>query len=152
MRITPKFNLKADYGHIYRVRFEESYYAERSEFRSEDVPWLMIIPCHKGWGHICVRAEDRIAWCSDRRVSKSASYFRELMAIPGAKIEQDGEDGINISFPVEHLDRIAEIVKAKRRKKFSEEHKAKLAERGRAALAKVHNKPSRKNDLEIAPS
>lgn len=36
-------NLREMFGDQYRVEFEESYSAERPEFRAQEAPWLMVI-------------------------------------------------------------------------------------------------------------
>ncbi|MHB8971525.1 MAG: hypothetical protein ACYC3X_04520 [Pirellulaceae bacterium] len=51
--------------------------------------------------------------------------------MPFTTVTQDGDDGMNIVFPVEHFKTVAAIVKPRRRRRLSPEHKAKLLERGR---------------------
>jgi len=54
-------NLRERCGRRYKVVFEESYYAERPEFRVAEAAWLTIMPCQHG--HICPWGGDRLAAC-----------------------------------------------------------------------------------------
>lgn len=116
-------NLRREFGSIYRVLYEESYYAERGDHGRIPDPWLMVIPCQSG--HICPWGSNLLTYCSNGL----GPILNRVRAIPYAVVVQDGSDGANVTFPVEHFDEVAAIVKPKRRRRsMSPEHKAKLME------------------------
>jgi hypothetical protein len=116
-------NLRERFGDAYRIRHEESYAAERSEFRAAEEPWLQIIPCRHG--HIYPHGGNLLAVSTDRR----GIMARRLMALGCLTVAQDGSDGINATFPVEAFDQVAAIVRPKRRRRLTPEHRAAATER-----------------------
>jgi hypothetical protein len=114
-------NLKELFADRYRVVVEESYYAEKLEFRSAEAVWLMIIPCRNG--HICPWEPNLLAACTNSR----GAVMKRLIGI-GCEIVQDGDDGVNATFPVEAFAEVAEIMKPRKRRRLSPEHRQKLAE------------------------
>ena len=116
-------NLRERFGDAYRIRHEESYAAERSEFRAAEEPWLQIIPCRHG--HIYPWSDTLLAVSTNRR-GPVAGRIREL---PFVAVVQDGSDGINATFPVEAFDQVAAIVRPKRRRRLTPEHRAAATER-----------------------
>jgi hypothetical protein len=58
----------------------------------------------------------------------STDRLGRLLAIPGTRLLQRGDHEASVSFSLTHLTQVAEILQAKRRKKLSEEHRAKLIE------------------------
>jgi len=116
-------NLKERFGNRFKIQHEESYAAERSEFRTAQEPWLQIIPCRHG--HICPCGRSTLAACTD----KAGGVARRLKALPFTTVAQDGDDGANILFDMEHFEAVAEIIKPKRLpgpRKLTEEQRAKL--------------------------
>ena len=128
-------NLKERFGDRYRVKYEDSYYAERPEYRKEEAPWLMIIPCQNG--HICPWGGSMVAACTRRR----GPVARRLKDLPFAEAFQDGDDGVNVVFNVEHFEEVAEIMKPRRRYMVSEEEARRRAER----IAKYRFQPAEKS-------
>jgi len=121
-------NLEERFGDRYRVEFEESYYAERPEFRQDEAPWLMIIPCEHG--HICPWGESTLAACTNFR----GRVANRLKALPFTDLAQEGADGVNVLFDVKHLDQVAKIMNARRRRGrnlLPESEKQKLIGEGR---------------------
>ena len=113
-------NLKTTFGQTYRVTYEESYWAERGEHGRADEPWLQIIPC--GFGHIYPHGGNLLAVATNNR----GQIARRISQLPFVTVVQDGSDGINATFPVKHFEEIAEIVKPRRRRHLSDQHRAKL--------------------------
>jgi len=114
-------NLKERFGNRFKIQHEESYAAERSEFRTAQEPWLQIIPCRHG--HICPWGRSTLAACTD----KAGGVARRLKALPFTTVAQDGDDGANILFDMEHFEAVAEIIKPKRLpgpRKLTEEQRA----------------------------
>jgi hypothetical protein len=116
-------NLHERFGDTYRVRYEESYHAERSEFRSAEEPWLQIIPCKHG--HIYPHGGNLLAVSTNNR----GSVAKRLRSLPYVNVLQDGSDGTNAAFPIERFAEIAEIVVPKRRRRLSPKQRAAAVDR-----------------------
>ncbi|NQT16723.1 MAG: hypothetical protein HQ582_28455 [Planctomycetes bacterium] len=116
-------NLKQRFGDRYRVEYEESYRVERGENGRAEDPWLMILLCHHG--HICPWGGTQLAACTRR----PGQIVNRLKALQFTTAAQDGDDGANILFDVEHFDRVAEIMRPRRRRRMSEERRREAAER-----------------------
>ena len=117
-------NLKERFGNRFKIQHEESYAAERSEFRTAEEPWLQIIPCRHG--HICPWGGSTLAACTD----KAGGVARRLKALPFTTVAQDGDDGANILFDMEHFEAVAEIILPRKRRRLSEAGRQRLAEVG----------------------
>lgn len=122
-------DLKECFGRRYRVRYEDSYYAEYGQGARTRDPWLMIIPCQLG--HISPHGGDELLACTNRQRPITA---KRLLALPGARAVQDGEDGITVAFPASLFDQVAKIMKARRRRQLTPEQRERLAKIGREAL------------------
>jgi hypothetical protein len=101
-------------------------YGDRYKIVSEDGsrtsdPWLQILLCRRG--HICPYGGQLLMACTDRRYRHVTS---QLLAVPSARICQDADDGINLTFHVDDFDTVAEIMRPRKRRKISPEHLAKL--------------------------
>jgi hypothetical protein len=116
-------NLKKRFGRQYRVAYEESYYAEKQEFRAAEAQWLIVILCRHG--HISPWGGDKLAACT----AKAGSMAKRLKSLPFATVAQDGDDGANVVFAVEHFEEVAAIMKPRRRRRLSEAQRAAAAER-----------------------
>src|ERR1700733_11756606 len=68
-----------------------------------------------GYGHIGVHGDTIVAYCDRPRL------FPALLAIPRARVRQRGDHEIAILLAPEHLNRAAEILKARRRRRLSAE-------------------------------
>ena len=119
-------DLKELFGDRFRLEVEESYYAERPEFRREEEPWLTQIVCQ--YGHIGVWGGNLLV----ASTNKAGTVARRLKALPFVQVAQDGGDGVNVTFDLEHFEAVAEIMKPrKRRPAFAEQRAAELVEAGR---------------------
>ena len=49
--------------------------------------------------------------------------------LPFTKVAQDGDDGANTLFPVEHFEEVAKIMRPKRRRRMTEEQRRVAADR-----------------------
>jgi hypothetical protein len=125
---TDCINLKEAFGDRFKVAYEEAYLAEYGEGARRDDPWLQIILCQNG--HICPWGGSSLAACT----TTNGRVAAKLRRLPFVEIAQDGNDGINAVFDVAHFDRIAEIMKPRRRRRLSEAQKAANVER----LRKYH--------------
>lgn len=68
----------------------------------------------------------------------SGAVAKCLKALPFTEVVQDGSDGSNVTFDLEHFDEVAQIMKPRKRRRLSEEHKARLA----ASNAKYRFQPA----------
>jgi hypothetical protein len=117
-------NLKKRFGRRYRVTYEESYHAEYGPNARVEDPWLMIIPCQ--YGEICPWGDDNLAACT----KTAGRIAKRLKALPYCRVVQDGDDGANTVFPVDHFDEVASIMLPRRRRRLSPEARQRLAEAG----------------------
>jgi hypothetical protein len=121
-------NLKERFGDRYKIDVDETYYAERPEFRAQEFPWHTQILCQHG--HICPWGGDLLAACTNL----SGPVAKRLMALPfiDQAESQVGSDGVNAVFDVYHIETVLEIMKPRRRyRRRTEEEKRKLREMGR---------------------
>jgi len=122
-------NLKREFGKRYRVRYEESYFAEYGENARVEDPWLMIIPCRNG--HICPWGGEDLAAITGR----SGSVANRLKALPFTTLVQEGSEGVVVLFHVKHVEEVAEIMKPRRRRRLSPEERARRVDRLRSYWA-----------------
>lgn len=115
-------NLRKLFGDRFKIGIDESYQAERPEFRAEELPWLMILPCVNG--HICPWGGNDLAACT-----KAGPVAKALRQLPFIRIAQDASDGINAVFDVAHFDEVAALMKPRRRRRLSDEARRQAAER-----------------------
>jgi hypothetical protein len=136
-------NLKQRFGEQFRVEYEESYHVEHGENGRAEDPWLMILLCTHG--HICPWGGTQLAACTKRR----GQIVNRLKALQFTTVAQDGDDGANVLFDVEHFDQVAEIMRPRRRRRLSPEARRAAAERlrgyqpakGQSVLDLVRQRP-----------
>jgi hypothetical protein len=128
--MTTCIDLKERFGRRFRLLYEESYTTENR--RGHD-PWLLTIVCRHG--HIYPHGRDQLAASTNSR----GPIAKRLAALPCVRVVQDGDDGINVVFHIDDFTTVAAIMKPKRRRKLTAEHKAKLTAAGRLALARHRN-------------
>ncbi len=116
-------NLQERFGRRYKITYGESYDAEYGPNARTEDPWHMILLCQRG--HICAWGSDELAACTD----KNGATANKLRKLPFIQIVQDGEDGVNAVFTIEHFVEIAQLMKPRRRKTLTEEQKAANVER-----------------------
>ena len=123
-------NLKQQYGDTYRVDVDESHYADRQSTQKRSVsPWNYILKGKKG--HVYLQGENQLAVATNYR----GQLPQKLIEI-GAKIIQDGSDGVNATFDAKLLPKVARLCGLYRKKRLSEERKTAL----RNQLAKMRAK------------
>ena len=110
-------DLRERFGEQYRIGF-----AEAAEGRND--PWMMTIPCR--WGTIYPHGGEMLALDLDGhpRVAK------QVAAITGIVLHQDGDEEKTFLFPVSLFDQVAALVEPKKVRRLTEEHKAKLLKAG----------------------
>jgi hypothetical protein len=124
-------DLRATFAGRFRFEWDESYRAERPEFRAIEAPWPTVIPGRLGrifpWGGRLLAA-----------YTTARPARRALEALDGATVRQGGVVGqqtsseIIVIFDVAIIDAVAAILESKRpRKCLTLEQRALLVERGR---------------------
>jgi hypothetical protein len=115
---------------IYRLALDEAAAFEQGGKKD---PWYQVIPCR--YGQIYPYSDTLLAVHS-----KGSGIRRKLQAIEGLTVHNWSDDGEAI-FLFEHalFNRVAEIVKPKRKRQLSDSHKAKLIESGTKALKAYKN-------------
>jgi hypothetical protein len=106
----------------YRVEYDES-----AEIRCDDESkdWYVRIPGKDRRNFISVWGSNRLAASTfTKRLQK------QLRAIPGARVVQQGDNELRISFDPAHLEAVATILECRKRRQLSPEHRAKLVEAG----------------------
>jgi hypothetical protein len=116
----------------YKITLEESWAYERPEIRNPDRIWYELIPCRGGAFISAYSLNPLIFKLWTSRPKNSKAVWEAVKDVPGvwADFHFDGE--AEIYFPLEVLPVVAELAGAKRRRRLSDDHKAKLAEVGRA--------------------
>ena len=114
--ISTCINLRERFGKQYRISYDEAASAggERAD------PWMMIILGRFGTIYPYGRESLAVEIDGHPRIAK------QLGAIPGIVLHQDGDDEKTFVFPVDLLDQVAAIVESKRVKRLTDEQKAKL--------------------------
>ena len=128
-------DLRERFGQQWRIEYEESHYADHGERTRTEDPWLMIIPCQHG--HICPWGDDLLAACTNNR----GTIAKRLKTLPFVAVVQDGDDGINASFHVDHFEEVAAIMRPKRKRPPRTESQRRATER----LRDYHFKPGKKD-------
>jgi hypothetical protein len=126
-------NLKERFGDRFKVQYEESYYAERGERAWTDDPWLQTIPCENG--HIGPFGGEELAACTN----SARSIPQKLLALGCCRLWQDGSDGANLVFHLRDFDRVAAVMKPRRKRHgrpMTDEERATFIATGTAALAR----------------
>jgi hypothetical protein len=122
MLLTP-INLRQHFGRRFKVVYAEDYGVQYGPRATTQDPWYMEIPCQNGtigpWdeGHLvaCTRT--------------AGPVVQRLKALPFVQVHQDGTDGVNVVFPVDRFEEVAEILKPRRRRVLSPEARQAAAER-----------------------
>jgi hypothetical protein len=116
-------DLRATFERRFRYAWDESYAAERPDFRRVEAPWLTVIPCRFGrifpWGGLRLAA-----YCAAGPLKR-----RDLERLPGVTVAQGGGRGcpeVVLSFDAEMIDRVAAVLRARRPRRFSDEQRARL--------------------------
>ena len=128
-------DLRQTFPGQYRFDWDEAYWAERSEFRAVEAPWLQIIPCKFGkifpWGR-----RNLAAFCA-----AGGSKRRELENLSCVEIAQGGTPGteVIVKFDVADIELIADVLKARHPRRYSAQRRAALG----ARLARVRPRARR---------
>jgi hypothetical protein len=118
-------NLREQWGHRFKISFEEAYYGQYGPNARVDDPHYQIIPGKLG--HVYAWGAEWLA----ASTNTSGSVAARLKVLPGTRLWQDGSDGVTVLFKVEHFELVANLLKLRRRRQTSEQERRRLAELGR---------------------
>src|SRR5262245_39309974 len=91
-------NLRETFGERFQIDHDEAR-------RRGDDPWLQVIPCR--YGHIYPHGGNLLGIATKSRGRIAASLAR----MEGVEVVQDGDDGINATFPIQLFPKVAALVK-----------------------------------------
>jgi hypothetical protein len=126
-------NLKARYGDKYRISREEG--ADRHDAAG------FIIPCKRG--HVYRHSSALLGVATNGR----GPIVKQLAALPGVRITQDGSDGVNAVFSPDQFAAVAAIVRPKWKRKLSDRQKAVLAAGRKPFKRKIDVENERSSEL-----
>ena len=81
--------------------------------------------CVAPWAYAPPRGDGALVACTNSLLTTK----RLLAAVPGCRLVQDGADGANVVFPVEHLDTVAGVLRLRRRRRYTPAQRLELAAR-----------------------
>jgi hypothetical protein len=109
------------FRHEFKITTEDGSRVYRDIRRSD--PWLLTLPCRLG--HIYPHGGEFLGASTDRR----GPTANRLASLPGVRVVQDGDDGVNVVFELDRFNQVAEIMGPRSRRRLSAEQKAERAER-----------------------
>jgi hypothetical protein len=116
----------------YRILLEESWQHERPEIRVPDRIWYEQIPC-QGGAHIGLYSLDPlILHLFTPRVKNARTVWEAIKDMPGTKADFHFDGEAELFFPLEAIHTVADLAGARKKRRLSEAHKAKLAESSKA--------------------
>jgi len=119
-------------AHRYETALEESWHHEDPEVRSPDRIWYEQIP-RRGGAFISVYSLTPLTlklWTP--RPKNARMIWEAVKGAAGARADFHLDGEAEIYFPLEVVSQVAELAGARRKRRLSEEHKAKLAESNKA--------------------
>lgn len=120
-------NLRELFGDKHHVRLSTEF-KQLAGVGGIEKPWFYELLCQKQSGcRIVPWGPDRLAVIRDKPAH--SGVFQELMHLKTTRLEQDGDDGQNISFHLDEMPSVLRIVRPRHRKKLSDEQRQVLAER-----------------------
>jgi hypothetical protein len=129
-------NLTAD---RYKIALEETWHHEDPEVRSRDRIWFEQI-ASRGGAFISVYSFNPLIlklWTP--RPKKARMIWEAIKGAAGVRADFHFDGEAEIYFPLESLPQVAELAGARRRRRLSQEERAKLAEVGKAHQFKPKN-------------
>ena len=133
----------------YKIALDESWNHELSEVRSREKIWYERLPC-RGGAFISIFSLDPLIlhlWTD--RVKSARIIWEAIKGTSGAKADFAFDGEAEIFFPLKVLPTVAEMAGAKRRRRLSEAHKAKLAEAGKAHQFKPKDYGSKGEEMGV---
>lgn len=107
----PCVNLREQFGRRFKITYEESYVAAYGLKAGREDAWLQIIPGARG--HVYPHSAAMVA----ASTNTSGPTARRLKVLPFVQVWTDGSDGVTVLFPPEHLERVADLLGLRRRRR-----------------------------------
>jgi len=115
-------DLRERFGDRLKVEYEEGHRAEYGPRARTDDPWLQVVPSRNG--DIYPHGGDELAaYCERPGIGK------RLAALDCVRVHQHGDREITVVFDVADFDRVAAVLKPRKRRRLSPEQRAASAER-----------------------
>jgi hypothetical protein len=117
-------NLLEAFGRDYKITFDPAYDSRRVPRRRLD-PWMLQLPC-RGKG-VCIypHGGDRLAVEVDGR----PGLVKQLLAIPGVELWQDGDREKTCVFDVARFEAVAAVARPRKRRCLPEGQRQACARR-----------------------
>lgn len=115
-------DLAERFGEKFKIGKDPAYAAEYGPNAWTHDPWLLVILCERGT--IYPHGGDWLAFSTNGR----GPTAKRLAALPCVEVLQDGDDGINGKFHVDHFSEVARLMRPRRRRQVSDAERARLAE------------------------
>jgi hypothetical protein len=112
-------DLKATYGDRYRIELDES--ANLGGISRDEMPWYYRVACQHG--HVYLHGENTLGAFSGGLI-----VGKRLLALPGVTPHQRGDLEVSVTFPPDLFPEVAALLKPLKRRRLSDEHKARLME------------------------
>ena len=129
-------DLKERFGRRHRVRYEESYRAERGRGRTRD-PWLMVLACR--YGHILPWGGNLLA----ASVDGHPNIAGRLRTLSCCTVVQDGDFGeLTATFDVADFQTVARVMRPRCRRQLSDQQKAEMVKRLHSSRATSSETPT----------
>jgi hypothetical protein len=139
--------LAAEHG--YRHGWDPSYDPFNVPQDKRDL-WYVRVPGRYGFLWPAHPSEGLLGvFCSARK-----NVPGRLAALPGVRLDTDGDDGTSWTFPVALFPQVAELIQChkQRRCPLSAEQLAKLGQQGRENLARLRERSTTQSTSEVAPA
>ncbi len=104
-------DLRDVFGHRYKLGKDPAYFAEYGNRSRVHDPWYLVIRCR--YGEIFPWGGDRLA----ASTFSNGSVAMRLRRLACCEIQQDGDDGVTVSFHVEACNAVAKIIRPRKAKK-----------------------------------
>ena len=127
-----ELNLATLTGKRYRIALEESWQHEAPEVRNPDRIWYEQIPCQGGAFISVYSLGPLVLQVWTPRPKNAPVIWKAIKDFSGASADFHFDGEAVIRFPLEALPTVAEVAGARKKRKLSEAHKAKLAEASQA--------------------
>jgi len=115
----------------YKIALEESWHHEDPEVRTPDRIWYEQIPCRDGAFISVYSLNPLIFHLWTPRPKKARMIWEAVKGAAGVRADFHFDGEAEIYFPLEVVSQVAELAGARRRRRLSGEHRAKLAEVGK---------------------
>lgn len=116
-------NLKEEFGETFKIEYEDGHSGKEN-----DEAVFQLIPCKFGSIQPWDDQRSLLAYCNKKKLSRRLRKEISSGMWAGFKVLVQGDYELRFTFPVNRIEEVAGILKAKRKRRLSLEHKEKLIE------------------------